>query len=251
LLSSPSPRHALVLAVLATAGCSPREWVEVQLRDPSAATVEIETPEGPKVVLPPGRDPVEVTLPRTAPPYGKDVLFEASALRDANGGITMRCDACLQAPLVRVVPAEGDTISTASVPNAGPVTLAYAGDALRMRLAYPYWVALGRNTTRGPFAAFRYDVVIPKDAVAEAREKREDLHGPGWVTLLVGAVVTAGSIVLIDVGARGFHDQTAPGESIAAVTTGLVLLTPGVLLDIFGLSMVLAPAGYDRRVTPP
>jgi hypothetical protein len=245
------PRIALLALAVPLAGCSPRTWTEVKLRDPSAAAVEIETPHGPEVLLPAGRVAQEITLPRTTPPYGREVLYESSALREEGGAITMRCDACIKAPIVRLVPAgDGATLSTDGLPNAGSVGVAFERDALRMRLAYPYYVPAGRSM-HGPYVAFRYDVVVPRDAVMEVREKREDLNGPGWVVLAVGAALTAGSIALIDLGAQGVHARSAAPESVLGLAGGILLLMPAAILDLLGIGMVTAPGGYDRRVEPP
>jgi hypothetical protein len=239
------------LALALASGCTPEAWTEVRVREPAAASVEIDTPHGRQVVLPPGREPAENTLPRTMPPYGPDALYEASAIREESGAVTMRCDACPQAPLARVVPGGADVLlTTRTLRNDGPVTVRWERDALRMSFAYPYYVHGGRHL-QGPYTAFRYDVVLPKDAVVEVREKREDLHAPGWVVLAAGVGVTALSVLLLDLGAKGFHGKSASAESILGFSAGAALATPALILDFVALGLLLAPGPYDRRLEAP
>src|SRR5262249_1709510 len=148
--------------------------------------------------------------PRSTPPYGTTVLFEASAIRDEQGAVTMRCDACLRVPLVRLLPpGEGTlTLWAHSLPGDLP-QLVWTPEALRVRTAYPYFEHGGRYL-HGPYLAFHYDLVVPRDALVEVRKKREDEHGLGWILLAIGAAATAGSIALIDDAAHGPHASAGP-----------------------------------------
>jgi hypothetical protein len=244
--------RVLVLAVFALAGCTPAETYELHVRDSSAASVEFETATGMQVLLPPGRTVEERTLPRTSPPYGTTALFEASAIRDAHGAITMRCDACLDVPLVHLVPPEEGTTTLIAHTLPGDMPdLVWTPESLRVRLAYPYFQH-ERRYTHGPFVAFRYDLVVPRDALVEVRKKREDLHGRGWIYLLIGALMSAGSTALIVDGANRFpppgnHDATGP---LFEIVGGILLITPSVVLDIAGLAYIAAPGGYDERIGP-
>ena len=245
--------RALAGAILFVTACGSQERYEIHVRDPSDASIEIETPQGSEVLLPPGSTAEERTVPRTTPPYGTTVLFEASAMRDERGAITMRCDACLDVPLVRLMPpGEGTlTIPAHELPDDLP-QLAWTPDALRVRMAYPYYRSYGR-TSLGPYLAFRYDLVIPRDTLVEVREKREDVHGVGWLALLIGGALTAGSIALIDDGMHGVASGSsnhALALPVLELVGGILLALPALGLDIAGIACVAAPGGYDVRLGP-
>jgi hypothetical protein len=244
--------YALPLVIAAAAGCqTPAEWYEVRIRDPSAVSLEIETPHGTKVLLPAGASSAEITVPRTAPPYRGDVLYEASAIREESGAIAMRCDACIRKPLTHLLPADGSMTIQLDPSTAATFRPRWTTDALRLPLAQQYFVPAGRHSVYGPYEAFRYDVVIPRDALVEVRKKREDLRGAGLEELVGGAVLTAAAAAVMVLGVRGAMSTNETANAwgtIGIVLDANILLPVAVMMDIIGISHSSAPAPYDTKV---
>jgi hypothetical protein len=239
--------HGVSFLVLGgMSACSFPTTTELRVRDPGQVSVEVNTPDGHRVILAPGREPEEVTLPRTEPPYLGDVLYEASAIRDTSGAITLRCDACLNVPLQHIVSRDG--VATLETPaRALPPPISWTNDTLRIPLAYPYYVA-GSRSPRGPYTAFRYDLVVPRSSLVDVTRRRPDKHDEGWVYLLaMGIPLTALSVFLYahmattTVGSAGWL-----GEFFGAEFSTLF----GLVSDVAGIVELASERGYERRFVP-
>jgi hypothetical protein len=246
--------RAFFLLTFALTGCMAQESYELRVRDPAAASIQIDTAHGPEVLVAPGKAPEERTLPRTSPPYGSTALFEASAIRDELGGITLRCDACLEVPIVHAIPAGPGvvTLQQHTLPGDLP-QLAWTPDALHVHLGYPYFSHPGKYL-HGPFEAFRYDVVIPREALEEVRKKRENLHPAGWTMLVIGALLSVGSVALLYDGGQGIPPRSSTSHTSAGtvleIMGGSLLALPALVLDISGIAYIATPGGYDERIGP-
>jgi hypothetical protein len=67
----------------------------------------IDTPSGPETLLPAGSDPTTVPLPKASPPYASINRVDVAVVRDPDGAIAIRCDACAFAEHVVYLPADG------------------------------------------------------------------------------------------------------------------------------------------------
>lgn len=248
--------------------CQPAETIAITVRDPSAVTIEAQVLGNRAVeILPAGRAATEVTFPRSEPPYRGAVLFEASVLRREDGSISMRCDACLKAPALQVVDRNGVTLVAAKVAPPGTPAipaekyvvqpelprLMWTNDQLRVGLTQPYWVSSGKSLL-GPYPAFEYRMVIPREVLVDARFRREDLKSAGWGMLLVGVPLTALATALLVVGGKGLFNQP-PGPKPSAWPVlawgGGCLLGPLALVaDAFAIGFLASAPPVDRSLVP-
>jgi hypothetical protein len=252
---APIRRLALVAAAaVATtaAACAPPETIDIGVRDPSAATVLIQGENGTEVLLPQGRAREEHELPHTSPPYERDAHVTASAIRDEGGGIAIRCDTCGKEPVIQLLQPGASTMTLTLPSRAGQLPdVAWTNDALHVHLSQSYAEGVGRG--RRTYEAFRYELVLPRDALTEVRHKRPDVSTRGWIALVVGAALTAASVTLIIDGATNLPSHARTNSALGPaleLAGGCVLSAPALGLDLYGLMYAGAPPGFDERVGP-
>ena len=254
--------------LLSCAGCSGgsyavRPRTEVEIKDPSLVSVEADTPTGRQTLLPPGRDVVDVPVPRTEPPMSRDVRVDASVGRTSNGGIVVRCAGCNTTPYRRVL--DSPTIVFDGAVHAKDVLTIGATD-LRMPVKY-HWGVFHEWT--GPHGshhvdevqggdAFRVDLVTPLSNVVRIRERTDDERDAAASTFEVGvAFLVAGAAT----AALGVYSATKlfstdsgnkalPAVGFAAgVGLAPLLLLFGGAATVVGLDKKNAPV-WDRAVYP-
>jgi hypothetical protein len=235
-------RVGFVIALSCAACGDPTVTTTVRVHDPSAVAVQITNEHGEtEVLLPPGREPREVELPRTSPPYEARVLFTASALRRERGTIVLRCDACVGTPTVEAMPSSGQLV-LAGTSHDERFVPEVRGDSLVIHVAYPYQP----NRRGGPSTAFSVDLVTPTTNVDELRKKGGDLRGGGLALLITGLVLTATGTALLYEGTQVEDHARRKGLSFVGVFPCLTWGIPALFLSI---PLLLTP-GRDERILP-
>lgn len=217
-----TPLALLPLLPFAT-GCTQTLTTEVRLRDPSLVAVRIDTPDGPRDILPAGHDAMDVELPRTEPPYRGTALFEAHAMRDGRtGAITLRCDACLGHPLEHVVP--GDGLVTYN--GLAQDRVQWSSGQLSLAFTHLY-SGPGRYVTSNE--AYRVWLVTPESNVVQVLEKRTT---PSYtVSLPVSIALTTifTAAIVGGVVAMASYHSSEGGSSVP----GIVALSVGIVGEVF------------------
>jgi hypothetical protein len=237
-------RRVFLGCTLACAACGDMTvTTTVRVRDPSAVAVQFTNERGEtEVLLPPGREPLEVELPRTSPPYNAHEHFTASALRRGeSGAIDLRCDACVGTPRIEALPSSGQLVLADTTYDKRFVP-EVKGDALLIHVAYPYQP----NRKGGPSTAFSVDLVTPTTNVAELRQKGGDLRGGGLTMLIVGLALTATGTVMLYEGTQAEDHARRKGLSFVGIFPCLTWGVPALLLSI----PLLATPGGDKQILP-
>jgi hypothetical protein len=236
----PSPWSLVCAAVLPlAAGCYQRSTTELRVRDPGGVTVRVDTPQGQREILPAGRTPADVEIPKTEPPYAGYALFEAHALRRGDGAIRLQCDACLGAPLETVMPPDGHV----SYPGAPEDRLTWNDDTLVMRFDH-FFAGPGRFPTYR--VAYSASLVTPLANVVEVRQKvttDEDDLSLGVSILL--------NVAFLSMMGAGIYGVTQSDSSLvdALSVTGLVIGGLAELVCIPLLSEAIFAAAHPDTDT--
>jgi hypothetical protein len=225
------------------------------LRSASEVEVRVETPEGLVTLLPSRSPPEEVELPRTTPPYDGAVLFAASAIREPDGGIVLRCDACVGAATLLAIPDDGKLTSEVPAPGTGPPPLVLDTErltvteqTLTIHVNYQYRDVRPRSSVYMP--AFKLDLVTPTSNIVDFRKELPAKPAPnhGLVALKVGGglLLSAGTVL-------GVYEQfkllpVAVGVSTLEISLPLALF--GLLLAMDGIMDLVPDPGWTEMLWP-
>jgi hypothetical protein len=218
---------ALVLVALSLLpGCAYQTTTtEVRLRDPGMVALQVETPTGTQELLPPGRDALDVELPRTEPPYAGTALFEAHAMRQAGtGAVTLRCDACFGHPLEHVVPVGG----LVQYEGAAQERVQWKDGQMLLSFTQLY-LGPGRYARSNP--AYRVWLATPTSNVLEVREKTTTVGTGVSLPWAIVFAVAMTSCIVAGIAA-------IPGHNGAPEALGIVAIDVGVLGDLLAIPML-------------
>jgi hypothetical protein len=239
---------AVVLVACGPTPFHPR--TEVHLRELADVRVEVDTPEGRKVLVAPGREPSDATVPNREPPFSHEVRFDASVSRERDGNLIVRCGACGSSPFVR--PLSGTELLFVGAEHASEVVHLDDHD---LHIPFTYrWTTFapvyhkGSGTTMTPQHdgdAFALDLVTPLSNVVDVRERTDDPRpsATGDIALGVGLALAgvAGTIY-------GFHVMDDDHAGVAAKIGGYTGLSLGIPLVIVGPLFVALGIGESRAI---
>lgn len=196
----------------------------MSVRDPSGVRMEIDSPEGPRTVLPPGATAAEIPLPDSTPPFEGGLHQKTVVRRLPAGPIEIACDKC--SPDVKTL-----------VPMNGRLTLGESFQVAKFDFTRSEMRVHFTDVRTGEFntmASYDADVVTPWTNVSEVRRVSTPDRGFGFKLLLSAAIgAVLGGFALVD----GVADHREASTIFAAV-----LLPISGILGIGGSWYVLAPS---------
>jgi hypothetical protein len=220
----------------------------IRTRDPRDFGVEIQTPRGRKMLLPPGEGTAAAELPKTSPPYSTSMRAPASAMRDETGAVLISCPLCPGAPARTVVPSSGTIVFGES----STVTLDLSDDGLTIHdhessLTAPLVRRHGGWTTgfTTNHDLFDVDVVTPGRNVIEVRDRRTVDHGTAAGLSVLGFLFDVGGIAAFECA-----EKSAGTAHSTLLGVGTMMLLAGVPLTLTGLATLMIPSKDEARPLP-
>jgi hypothetical protein len=189
-------RGALIVTATALLGCDVDHAITVRVRDPRAVALEVDTPSGRRLLLPPGAERMEVPLPPDAPVNTPSVAEGRSAARLDAGAIEVRCPHCNEYPEMLAVDVDG----TILMKHAAGDAITWGPEGLRLRFVHFRIGRGGRRGGRMRREAFDVALVTPTANVVEITDYRTAPRTGARPRIFIGFLDLALGIALTGVG---------------------------------------------------